>query len=203
VSEEGETPEPDWAEIIRQARYVQQHAPDTMRRLVEAARVAHAHLGPTLAAGQELARAMDAGIREVMETMRGFGGEPPLPTASALLATATPAVHDSGVGVDMLTVVRTTATLSLKKITFAGEGQVISDDKPNELKRKLPGLTPGLIYAVLVVLLLVGDLSLIEMRLSPEAQQFMTDAEGIAALLAPFSVWWWRQNHKDGDDRDR
>jgi hypothetical protein len=31
----------------------------------------------------------------------------------------------------------------------------------------------------------------------------MTDAVGIAALLAPFSVWWWRQIHKDGDDHDR
>jgi hypothetical protein len=195
VNEEGETPEPDWAEITRQARQVQQQAPETLRRLAQAARVAQAHLGPTLAAGQELARTMDAGIREVMEAMRGFGGQPPLPTGAALI-TATATLSGEGT-------LTSVGNLALKPFAFAGEVQVTPADQPSELKRKLPGLSPGLIYAVLLVFLVVGDLSLIEMRLPPEIQQFMTEAEGIAALFAPFAVWWWRQYHKSGDGSGR
>jgi hypothetical protein len=124
VSEEDEAPEPDWAEITRQARYVEQQAPDTLRRLIEAARAAQANLGPTLAASQELARTADAGIREVMEALRGFGGQPALPTGAALLETATPALQDVGAVVDTLTVVRTTGNLALKPLALAGEVQV-------------------------------------------------------------------------------
>jgi hypothetical protein len=95
MSQEDETPKPDWAELARQAQYVREQNFETLRRLIEAGRVAEAHLGPTLAADQELMRAMDAGIREVMEAVRGFGGQPPLPTGAALL-TGTAALGGKG-----------------------------------------------------------------------------------------------------------
>lgn len=131
---------------------------------------------------------MDAGIREVMEVMCGFGGQPPVPTGAALLA-GTGILSAEGT-------VTSAGNLSPKPLAFTGEGQVIPADQPGDLNRKLPGLTLGLICAVLLVFLVVGDISLIEMRLPPEAQQFMNDAVGIGALVVPFSVWLWRQHHK-------
>jgi hypothetical protein len=225
VSEEGETPEPDWAEIIRQARYLQQQASETLQRLAEAARAAQTRLGPTLAAGQELARTMDAGVREVMEAMRGFDGQPPLPrgtalTSASMTATASMGALTSGgmtatarlggqgtvtayAGVAAVAALSGQGTVSLKPLALRGEGQVTLAGQPGELRRRLPYLSPGLLYAVLVVLLVVSDLSLLEMRLPPEAKEFMNDAVANAAFLAPFAVWWWRQNHKDGNDGDR
>ncbi len=52
MSQEDDTPKPDWAELARQAQYVREQNFETLRRLIEAGRVAEAHLGPTLAAGQ-------------------------------------------------------------------------------------------------------------------------------------------------------
>ncbi len=189
MSQEDDTPKPDWAELARQAQYVREQNFETLRRLIEAGRVAEAHLGPTLAAGQELMRAMDAGIREVMEAVRGFGGQPPLPTGAALL-TGTAALGGKGT-------LTAAGGLSLNPITFAGEAQVSAGDASGELKRKLPGLSPGLILAVLIVLLVAGDLSLAEMYLPPEAQTVITDAEVNLSLLVPFAFWIWRQNHRD------
>jgi len=189
MSEEDETPEPDWSELARQANYLQEQAPGTLRRLIEAGRVAQEQMGPTLAAAQELARTMEAGIREVMEVMRGFGGQPPLPTGAALL-TATATLSGKGT-------LTAAGTFGLKPITFGGEAQVSGGDAAGELKRKLPGLAPGLILAVLIVLLVAGDLSLAEMYLPPEAQTVITDAEVHLSLLVPFAVWTWRQNHRD------
>ena len=188
MSEEDETPEPDWSDLARQANYVQEQAPETLRRLIEPGRAAQGHLGPTLAAAQELARTMEAGIREVMEAMRGFGGQPPLPTGAALL-TATATLSGKGT-------LTAAGTFGLKPITFGGEAQVSGGDAAGELKRK-PGLAPGLILAVLIVLLVAGDLSLAEMYLPPEAQTVITDAEVHLSLLVPFAVWIWRQNHRD------
>jgi hypothetical protein len=68
------------------------------------------------------------------------------------------------------------------------------------LRRKLRPLAPGLICAVLLVLL-VGDLTLIESLLPPEAQTIMKDAEGNTELAAPFvvafAIWLWRGNSRD------
>lgn len=205
MSEEDETPEPDWAEITRQARYVEQQAPGTLRRLIEAARVAQAHLGPTMAAGEELARTMDEGIREVLEALRGFGGQPPLPTGTALLETATVGLHDVGAGVDSLTVMKITGTasISVKKPTLAAVGHVGSADQADELNRKLPGLTPGLILAVLLVLFAVGGLPVIEAQLPPEAHGFIGDEVADAGVLVPLAVLLWRHGRKGRDDRDR
>lgn len=193
VSDEAETPEPDWAEIIEQVHHVEQQAPEALGRLIQAAGAAEAHLGPTLAAAQELARTADRGIREVMDALR------------PQLATAMPALRDGGAGLDTLTVTKITGTISmaLPPITFAGEAQVTAGDTPGGLRSKLPDLTPGLLLAVLMVLYVAGELAQVETYLPRDAQTFIANAEGNANLLVPLVLWVWWQSHRGGNSRDR
>lgn len=173
----GERDEPDWlAELARGGESVRRQALPIVRaarQFVDEARAAQANTGSPLPLAQQVALAMDAGIRQVIATVQGEGmGRVVYGSANLTLGLSVVASAD---------VIRATEQAHVVILEESGKAT-------DELSRQGRAVRAGHLLALVLVWLLAFFLPVIGHLLPPKVQSVLTDE--YATLALALGITW-------------